>query len=68
VAAAEQREHERATPPVLPDFTRYACEDLDAVAKALNERPRKTLGYKTPAEALNEHLVLVQNTGVATTG
>jgi IS30 family transposase len=53
--------------PKGTDFTRYACEDLDAVAKALNERPRKTLGFKTPAEALNEHLVLAQNTGVATT-
>ena len=54
--------------PKGTDFTRYACEDLDAVAKALNERPRKTLGFKTPAEALNEHLLLTQNTGVATTG
>jgi hypothetical protein len=53
--------------PKGTDFTRYAREDLDAVAKALNERPRKTLGFKTPAEALNEHLVLAQNTGVATT-
>jgi IS30 family transposase len=31
--------------------------ELDAVAAALNSRPRKTLGYKTPAEALNEHLL-----------
>ncbi|TFC52926.1 IS30 family transposase, partial [Cryobacterium sp. TMT1-22] len=49
------------------DFTRYALDDLDGVAKTLNERPRKTLGFKTPAEAMNE-LLLTASTGVATTG
>ena len=53
--------------PKGTDFTRYGPEDLDAVARALNERPRKTLGYKTPAEAMNE-LLLAASTGVATTG
>jgi hypothetical protein len=35
-----------------PDFA-----DLVAVATVLNSRPRKTLGWKTPAEALNDQLI-----------
>jgi transposase, IS30 family len=34
----------------------HSREDLDAVAAELNARPRKTLGWKTPAEALDEVL------------
>jgi IS30 family transposase len=39
------------------DLGRHSAEDLAAVAATLNGRPRKTLGWRTPAEALNEHLV-----------
>jgi len=39
------------------DLSRHGAEDLAAVAAALNSRPRKTLGWRTPAEALNEYLV-----------
>jgi IS30 family transposase len=39
------------------DLSKHVPTELDAVAAALNSRPRKTLGYKTPAEALNEHLL-----------
>jgi IS30 family transposase len=30
--------------------------DLDAIAQQLNERPRQTLGFKTPSQALAEAL------------
>lgn len=46
---------------------RYDETELDAVAATLNNRPRKTLEWKTPAEALDEHLRSVQQAGVATT-
>jgi IS30 family transposase len=36
---------------------RWGRDELDAVAAVLNNRPRKTLGWKTPAEALNELLL-----------
>jgi IS30 family transposase len=43
--------------PKGTDLARWSAEDLQAVAAALNTRPRKTLAYKTPAEALNEYLL-----------
>jgi IS30 family transposase len=54
--------------PKGTDLSRWSAEEIDAVAHALNSRPRKTLGWKTPAEALDEHLRLLQQPGVATTG
>ncbi len=38
------------------DLARHSAEELTAVATALNRRPRKTLGWRTPAEALTEYL------------
>ncbi len=38
------------------DLARHSADDLAAVAAALNTRPRKTLGWKTPAEVLDEYL------------
>ena len=42
--------------PKGTDLSRHSPGDLAAVAAALNGRPRKTLGWKTPAEALDEFL------------
>jgi IS30 family transposase len=38
------------------DLARHSAEELEAVAAALNSRPRKTLAWRTPAEVLTEYL------------
>jgi len=40
------------------DISAYTQEQLDAIAQKLNTRPRKTLGYKTPAYKLNAAVAL----------
>jgi IS30 family transposase len=52
--------------PKGTDLSGHGAGDLVAVAAALNARPRKTLGWRTPAEALDEALRSA-HTGVATT-
>jgi IS30 family transposase len=54
--------------PKGTDLARWATDDLEAVAATLNGRPRKTLGWKTPAEALDQLLSQPQTGSVATTG
>jgi len=54
--------------PKGTDLSRWTAEDINAVAHALNSRPSKTPGWRTPAEAFNEYLQSTQQAGVATTG
>ena len=44
--------------PKGTDLARHSTGDLAAVAATLNGRPRKTLRWRTPAEALDEYLRL----------
>lgn len=43
--------------PKGTDLSQHSAGDIEAVASALNTRPRKTLGWRTPAEALDRLLV-----------
>ena len=53
--------------PKGTDLSRWSAEDLEAVAHALNNRPRKILGWRTPAEVFEEQLRSLQQAGVAST-
>ena len=43
--------------PKGTDLSMHSAEEIAAVAAALNSRPRKTLDWKTPAEALDQLLL-----------
>ena len=49
------------------DLSVHSADALADVALALNTRPRKTLGWRTPAEALDEVLRSAHTGGVTTT-
>jgi IS30 family transposase len=53
--------------PKGTDLSRHSRAELDRVAAQLNARPRKTLGWDTPAQALTRLLSPPTTTGVATT-
>ena len=54
--------------PKGTDLSRWSFEDLEAVALAINNRPRKVLGWRTPAEVFEEQLRSLQRPSVARTG
>jgi len=54
--------------PKGTDLSRHTPADLAAVATELNDRPRKTLGWDTPAQALTRLLSTPPTSGIATTG
>src|SRR5665648_845179 len=53
--------------PKGTDLSRWSAEEIEAVAAALNHRPRKTLGWRTPAEAFAEHLRSFQQRAIRIT-
>jgi IS30 family transposase len=53
--------------PKGTDLSLHGITELEAVALALNTRPRKTLGWKTPAEVLEQLLKSTRTVDVATT-
>lgn len=54
--------------PKGTDLSQHGTAELSAVAHALNTRPRKTLGWRTPAEALDQLLKQDKIEHVAMTG
>jgi IS30 family transposase len=53
--------------PKGTDLSVHSADNLAAVAIVLNTRPRKTLGWRTPAEALDQYLRSSHKGRVATT-
>jgi IS30 family transposase len=44
--------------PKRTDLSGYSQAELDEVALGLNQRPRKTLGFETPADRLQASVAL----------
>ncbi len=61
VAAWVEREHEWLVAQYFPkgtDLSVHSQSDLDRVALRLNQRPRETLGFQTPAAKLRDSVAL----------
>lgn len=59
LAAWLRREHQRPSPAVFPqgtDLSRWTADELQDVADTLNNRPRKTLKWRTPAEVMRDEI------------
>ena len=54
--------------PKGTDLSRWGIDDLLAVQAAINSRPRKVLGWMTPAVVLDQTLQSLHPAGVARTG
>ena len=54
--------------PKGTDLSRWSAEEIAAVARTINNRPRGILDWRTPAEVFEEQLRSVQQHTVATTG
>jgi IS30 family transposase len=55
---------------VLPkgaDLRQFTQRDPDHVARLMNNRPRKTLGWRTPAEALAQEIAKATAAGAVGT-
>ena len=50
--------------PKGTDLSTYSADNIAAVATALNARPRKTLTWQTPAEALDQLLIAAMSSDV----
>ena len=55
--------------PKRTDLSNFTADELDYVSWEMNQRPRQTLGWDTPAQALDKLLsASLSDAGVATTG
>ena len=50
--------------PKGTDLSTHSADNIAAVATALNARPRKTLTWQTPAEALDQLLIAAMSSDV----